>query len=145
MLAGDVADPRCKLFLHARILELRRRDPELFQLGEYLRLQVTGRRAAHLCAFARRLERRLAIVLAPRLYLKLMGAGSAAADGRQRLPLGAEVWADTVIQLPASVDMPLRGVLDGAEVPQTAGDGPPAISAAASLQAFPVALLTTGT
>ena len=143
-LAEDVADPRCKLFLHARILELRRRDPELFQLGEYLRLKVTGSRAAHICAFARRLEGRLAVVLAPRLYLKLVGAGSAADDGRKRLPLGAEVWADTAVQLPSRLDAPLRGVLDGAEVPQTPGDGPPAISAAVSLQSFPVALLTSG-
>ncbi|HEV2269131.1 MAG TPA: malto-oligosyltrehalose synthase [Steroidobacteraceae bacterium] len=143
-LAADVADPRCKLFLHARVLELRRRDPELFQLGEYLRLKVTGRRASHMCAFARRLEKRVAVVLAPRLYLKLVGAGSAADDGPQRLPLGAEVWADTAVQLPSSLDTPLCSLLDGAQVPRMADDGPPAISAATCLRSFPVALLTTG-
>ena len=142
-LAANVADPRCKLFLHARTLALRGRDPELFERGEYLPLKVTGRRAPHLCAFARRLEGRLAVVLAPRLYLKLMGGGSAADDGQQRLPLGTEVWADTAVQLPPNSGAPLRGVLDGAEVPLTGSDGPPAISAAAALQAFPVALLTT--
>jgi malto-oligosyltrehalose synthase len=143
-LADDVADPRCKLLLHLSILELRRRDPELFRLGEYLPLKVTGRRAGHLCAFARRLEGRLAVVLAPRLYLKLMGAGSASDDGRQRPPLGAEVWADTAVQLPSNPDTPLRGVLDGGEVPRMGGDGPPRISAAAAIQSFPVALLTSG-
>ena len=144
-LAEDVADPRCKLFLHARSLQLRRRDPDLFERGEYLPLKVTGRRASHLCAFARRLDGRLAIVLAPRLYLKLMGAAGAAEDGRFRPPLGAEVWQDTAVQLPSRLDGPIRGVLDGAEVMQTAGDGPPAISAAAALQSFPVALLASGT
>jgi len=141
-LADDVTDPRCKLFLHVRILELRRRDPELFQRGEYLPLRVTGRRAPHLCAFARRLEGRLAVVLAPRLHLKLMGGPGAADDGRHPVPLGAEIWADTAVQLPSSPNAPLRGVLDGAEVLQMAGDGPPAISAAAALRSFPVALLT---
>ena len=141
MLADDVTDPRCKLLLHVRTLELRRRDPELFERGEYLRLKVTGRRAPHLCAFARRLEGRLAVVLAPRLYLKLMGTGSEAAESRQRQPLGAEVWADTAVQLPPGSAAPLRGVLDDAEVPQT-GIGHAAISAAAALQSFPVALLT---
>jgi (1->4)-alpha-D-glucan 1-alpha-D-glucosylmutase len=142
-LADDVVDSRCKLFLHLRVLELRRRDPELFQLGEYLPLKVTGRRAPHLCAFARRLEGRLAVVLAPRLYLKLMRAAGAD-DDPQRAPLGDEIWADTAVQLPSSVNTPLRGVLDGAEVPQTARDGRPALSAATALQSFPVALLTGG-
>ena len=40
-------------------------------------------------AFARRLEGRLVVVMAPRLYLKLVGVGSAAEDGRPRPPLGA--------------------------------------------------------
>jgi len=142
-LAGDLADPRCKLFLHARILELRRCDPELFRLGEYLPLKVTGQRAPHLCAFARRLEGRLAVVLAPRLYLKLLG-DPGAADGVQRPPHGGEVWADTSVQLPSRPGVALRNVLDGAEVPLTSEGGPRRISAAAALQAFPVALLTGG-
>jgi malto-oligosyltrehalose synthase len=144
-MVDDIADPRCKLFLHARVLELRRRDPELFQRGEYLPLQVTGRRAPHLCAFARRLDGRLAVVLAPRLYLKLMGAESAGAEGPPRLPLGAEVWGDTAVRLPSDTAAPLRGVLDGAQVPRNSGGGPPAISAASALQSFPVALLMSGT
>ena len=144
-MAANMADPGCKLFLHARVLELRRRDPELFQRGEYLPLRVTGRRAPHICAFGRRLEGRLAVVLAPRLYLKLMAAGSAADESRPWLPLGAQVWADTAVQLPAGSAVPLRGVLDGAEVPRTPGEGPPAISVAAALRSFPVALLTGGT
>jgi (1->4)-alpha-D-glucan 1-alpha-D-glucosylmutase len=141
-LADDIPDPRCKLLVHVRTLELRRRDPELFERGEYLPLKVSGARAQHLCAFARRLEGRLAVVLAPRLYLKLMGAGSAADDGRPPLPLGAEVWEDTAVELPFSLEAPLRGVLDGAQVPQAGGNGPPALRAAAALQSFPVALLT---
>ncbi len=142
-LAGDIADPRCKLFVHLRALQLRRRDPELFERGEYLPLEVTGRRAPHLCAFARRLEDRLAIVMAPRLYLKLMGAGSGTAADPWRPPLGAEVWDNTEVQLPSALQAPLRGGLDGAEVPQT-GQDRPAIRAAAALASFPVALLGSG-
>lgn len=140
-LAGDLTDPRCKLFLHARTLELRRRDPELFRLGEYLPLKVTGQRALHLCAFARRLEGRLAVVLAPRLYLKLLGAAGTTGDG-QRLQFGGEIWADTAVQLPLRPGVPLFSVLDGAEVPSIREDGLRRMSAAAALQSFPVALLT---
>jgi (1->4)-alpha-D-glucan 1-alpha-D-glucosylmutase len=139
-LAEHILDPRCKLYLHMKTLELRRRDPQLFERGEYLPLKVTGRRGPHLCAFARRLEGRLAVVLAPRLYLKLMGAGSAAGDP-WRPPLGADVWEDTAVLLPPGVDAPLRGVLDGAEVPRIGAQGRPAISAAMALRSFPVALL----
>ncbi|HVC29728.1 MAG TPA: malto-oligosyltrehalose synthase, partial [Steroidobacteraceae bacterium] len=144
-LAASVADPCCKLFLHVRALQLRREDPELFERGEYLPLKVTGRLAAHLCAFARRLEGRLAVVLAPRLYLRLMGADSATGSDPARLPLGAEVWQDTQVQLPSGLEAPLLGALDGAQVPLTAGgQGQPVIRAAAALQSFPVALLTGG-
>ncbi|MGH8268489.1 MAG: malto-oligosyltrehalose synthase, partial [Steroidobacteraceae bacterium] len=145
-LAEDLADPRCKAFLHWQALRLRQRDPDLFERGEYLPLKVSGRRAPHLCAFARRLEGRLAVVLAPRLYLKLMGSSGAdeGEGGKLRSPLGIEVWQDTQVLLPAPIDAPLRGALDGTELPQAGGDGPPAISAAAALRSFPVALLTSG-
>ena len=142
-LAANVADPRCKLFLHAKILELRRGDPELFERGEYLPLEVTGRKAPHLCAFARRLESRVAVVLAPRLYLKLMGLGSAAEDGPQGVPLGEQVWADTAVQLPVGHDVPVRGVLDGARLSRVNGGGSAVIRASEALRSFPVALLTT--
>jgi (1->4)-alpha-D-glucan 1-alpha-D-glucosylmutase len=132
-LAADITDPRCKLWLHVRALQLRARDPELFQKGEYVPLKVTGRRAAHLCAFARRLEGRFAIVMAPRLYLKLMGDSDAA-------PLGAEVWEDTEVRLPFAPEAPLIGELDGTPLPQA--QGPATIKAEAALRSFPVALLT---
>lgn len=142
-LAANIADPRCKLFLHVRTLQVRRRDPELFERGDYLPLKVAGRRASHLCAFARRLENRLAIVIAPRLHLKLAGAAAPASDEPPR-PLPAELWGDTVVQLPPGLEAPLQGALDGTLLPCTAGQGPPAIMAAAALQSFPVALLTSG-
>lgn len=144
LLAADVTDPRCKLFLHARALQLRRRDPELFEKGEYLPLKVTGRRAPHLCAFARRLDGRLAIVMAPRLYLKLMGGMSEATPDSPRPPLDATVWEDTEVQLPHRPEAALHGVLDGAEIPYGDGDGPALIRAAAAMRSFPVALLTSG-
>jgi (1->4)-alpha-D-glucan 1-alpha-D-glucosylmutase len=144
-LAHEVTDPRCKLFLHVKALDFRRRHPQLFERGHHLPLRVSGPRAAHLCAYARRLEGKLAIVLAPRLYLKLMGiTGSLAGEDRFRPPLGEEVWRDTAVQLPSGLDAPLRGVLDGAQVQQRSCGGRPSISAAAALQSFPVALLMSG-
>jgi (1->4)-alpha-D-glucan 1-alpha-D-glucosylmutase len=145
-LADDVADPRCKLFLHVRVLDFRRHHSELFERGDYLPLKVSGSRAAHLCAYARRLEGMLAIVLAPRLYLKLMAGGGSVTGEEEpfRPPLGEEVWQDTAVHLPSGLDAPLRGVLDGAHVPQVSCDGRAAIRAGAALSSFPVALLASG-
>jgi len=142
-LAADITNPRCKLFLHVRALELRRRDPELFERGEYLPLEVTGQRAPHLCVFARRFEGRLAVVMVPRLYLKLRGAGAPAGDEPWRPPLGTEIWGEAQVRLPFGLDAPLRSVLDGTEV---APEGPDrsAIPVAAALASFPVALLWSG-
>ena len=143
-LAENVADPRCKLFLHARTLQLRRKHPELFERGEYLPLKITGRRASHLCAFARRLQGRVAVVMAPRLYAKLMGASGASDDDPSRPPLGSEVWEDTAVQLPSGLGAALHSVLDGAQVSPSGEQGAPMVAAAAALRSFPVALLTSG-
>jgi (1->4)-alpha-D-glucan 1-alpha-D-glucosylmutase len=120
-------------------LQLRRAQPQLFSHGDYRRLPVRGSRAHHLCAFARRCGRRAAIVIAPRLYRRLL-------DDPARLPLGSAVWENTVIELPASEGSgrPLRNVLDGTQLqPVSHGNGA-GILAAQALARFPVALLTAG-
>ena len=131
-------DGRCKLLLTWRALQLRRAQPELFSDGDYRRLRVHGSRAHYLCAFARRCARRTVVVIAPRLYRRLLGDPA-------RLPLGSGVWENTLIELPPDGRSgPLRNVLDGAELhPVSHGEGL-AIAAAEALARFPVALLSGG-
>ncbi|MGO8752009.1 MAG: malto-oligosyltrehalose synthase [Thermoguttaceae bacterium] len=52
-LAENPRDPRSKLFVTWRTLQLRRENPDLFQHGDYVPLDVEGPRARHVCAFAR--------------------------------------------------------------------------------------------
>jgi (1->4)-alpha-D-glucan 1-alpha-D-glucosylmutase len=134
-LAQDLADPRCKLFLHWRVLAFRSEREELFTRGEYLPLKVTGAHASHLCAYARRHGSRLAVVLAPRLYLRLLA-------GRDLAPLGRAAWDDTTVLLPPGCEGTLHGVLDGRDIAPEGEPGGRALPAAEALERFPVALLS---
>jgi 4-alpha-glucanotransferase/(1->4)-alpha-D-glucan 1-alpha-D-glucosylmutase len=90
---ANLADGRAKLYLFWRLLQLRREREALFLKGGYTPLRVTGGRARHLVAYARRHGGEVAITVAPRLIASLgVGAGS--------LPCGAEIWGDTRVELP---------------------------------------------
>jgi (1->4)-alpha-D-glucan 1-alpha-D-glucosylmutase len=93
-LLETIEDGRAKLFVTWKLLSLRRRHPEVFADGGYQALSVTGARADHICAFARSHERGAFVVVAPRLYGGLPGAGLTQ-------PLGCAVWSDTAVQLDA--------------------------------------------
>jgi (1->4)-alpha-D-glucan 1-alpha-D-glucosylmutase len=138
-LLERLEDGRCKLLLTWRALQLRRAQPQLFSDGDYRRLRVHGSRAHYLCAFARRCARRTAVVIAPRLYRRLLGDPA-------RLPLGGKVWENTLIELPhdAGSRGPWRNVLDGAELETVSHGEAFAIPAAQALARFPVALLSGG-
>jgi (1->4)-alpha-D-glucan 1-alpha-D-glucosylmutase len=102
-----------KIWLIARLLEQRRRRPELFESSGYLPLAAVGSKARHVVSFVR--DDMLVIV--PRLLIGL---------GRD--------WGDTHIELPVG---PWIDLLTGAQQP---GGAPVALGEI--LQAFPVAVLT---
>ena len=125
-----------KLFLIWRVLQYRRAHEALFAEGDYLPLRVLGSHAAHVCAFARRLGEERLLVIAPRLYHRLL-------QGAMRQPLGAQVWADTRIELPAELAATAyRSCLDGTAVRADGTDGRHALALATVLAQFPVALLS---
>ncbi|MNT18893.1 Maltooligosyl trehalose synthase [compost metagenome] len=84
---------RIKQALICQVLERRQAYPELFSQGRYLPLQVQGRHAAQVLAFARVADNARAIVVVPRLACGLL------AD--TPIPLiPAQAWDDTRLQLP---------------------------------------------
>jgi (1->4)-alpha-D-glucan 1-alpha-D-glucosylmutase len=102
------ANGLAKLWVTWRSLALRRERAALFERGEYVPLQASGAKAAHVVAFARRLGDEVAIVIAGRLYARL---GAAVGE----LPLGAAVWDDTAVDLsPLGSPGPMRDALSGA-------------------------------
>jgi (1->4)-alpha-D-glucan 1-alpha-D-glucosylmutase len=148
-----IQDGRCKLYVTSKALRFRQSNEALFRDGDYMPLRVTGEQATHVLAYARKLGDKFAIVVVPRLAARLL-------DDKEGLPLGAEVWTDTRVELPRHLaDVTLRNIIDGASVKlsasaTTAVDAAPESreSAAArnapsllvsdALASFPVALLT---
>ena len=85
-------DGRIKMFVLWKSLTFRRNRPEFFMDGEYRPLEVSGRRAENVIAFARHLGDRWILVAVPRLTSQFTKAGT---------PALGRVWADTALQLPA--------------------------------------------
>jgi (1->4)-alpha-D-glucan 1-alpha-D-glucosylmutase len=115
-----------KLHVTARGLRARRARPELFLRGSYIPLEPTGARAANVLAFARQLGGQWLICAVPRLPAALSIG----------LPLGARVWRDTAVPLPAGAPTVWRDALCGERV-EASGSVP----AAALFRHLPVALL----
>ena len=86
-------DGRIKLHLIRTALQARLTEPDLFLASDYAPLEARGPKADHLVAFVRRAGRRVAVVAAPRLPLRLVGDST-------RPPLGRPVWAETRLPLP---------------------------------------------
>jgi (1->4)-alpha-D-glucan 1-alpha-D-glucosylmutase len=129
-------DGRVKLYVTSRALNFRRRNAQLFAAGEYVPLEVAGRRARCAVAFARRHGGREALVVAGRFFTRL-GAG---VDGPLRL--APEAWGDTALRLGETVaGARFRDVFTGREFAARAGDGWGELPLAELLSPLPVALL----
>lgn len=86
-------DGRIKLFVTMVGLQYRRTHRGLVQGGEYLPLDIQGRKREHLCAFARVNHDHAAVVVAPRLLAGLM-------PGHAGFSIGADTWEDTTVTVP---------------------------------------------
>lgn len=132
----SIEDGRVKLHLIWTALQVRAAHDKLFREGTYIPLRVSGERATHLLAYARKRGDEVAIVAVPRLYLRLLGE-------KHRLPHGAEVWGDTCIELPRKIaGTAFLNTMNGKTVEVQATAEKRVLSAAAILSEFPVALLT---
>src|SRR5205085_11276549 len=126
-LLASREDGRVKLFVVHRTLQARRENRELFDQGDYLPLRVTGRHAEHVVAFARRQGARLAVVVAPRLLVSLVGD--------DELPVG-EVWRDTAVEVPDGAAGAWQNLFTGESLKAAKQ-----LAVADALRRFPVALL----
>jgi len=86
-LLDNWRDGRVKQAMIARMLRFRQRHPRLFLEGSYEPLAVSGEKARHVIAFARRFEDEALVVIVPRLTAPLGSATGA-------------VWQDTRIDAP---------------------------------------------
>ncbi|MDH4189175.1 MAG: malto-oligosyltrehalose synthase [Betaproteobacteria bacterium] len=133
-LAAAPHDGRAKLLVTAQLLDLRRRHLLLMRDGSYAGLAVRGARAAHVVAYARQHASSKLVVIAGRLFARLLGDA-------QRLPLGEAVWGDTAVAASGLAEgTPLTNVLTGEKL--AVRDG--AIALAGAFAHFPAAAFLTG-
>ncbi len=141
-LAQAPRDPRLKLFVTSRVLQFRRQHAGLFRLGEYIPLEVSGPRAKHVCAFARKSPsasgtgEEIAVVIAPRLIAELTPLQS---DSATPPPMGSAVWEDTQVIVENLRPYPRKNLFTGRVVSSENGRLP----VATALADFPIAVVAS--
>ena len=130
-------DGRAKLYLTWQLLSWRRDHPECFVSGDYLPLTTGGRRAEHVCAFARIYRDQGAITVASRWFSGLVTES-------EPLPLGASAWGDTWIEAPTGAEMREHvDILTGRRIPTEVRQDQVGFAARHVFADFPVAVLRT--
>ncbi len=117
------------------MLGLRNQRPELFRESEYIPLPVIGEKAKHVLAFARKQTDKMLITAMPRLCAELLG-------GKLNMFGSREIWADTRIELPPSVETRFENLFTGELVRSERHGNTESIPLARLFANFPAALLT---
>jgi (1->4)-alpha-D-glucan 1-alpha-D-glucosylmutase len=104
-LLHNWADGRIKMFLTQRLLQFRRQQFDPFRRGNYLPIAASGTFGECLVSFARELEGRWIVVIAPRL------------SSRIGFPPIGELWKDTAIEWPETFPREkVRDIFTGREL-----------------------------
>jgi (1->4)-alpha-D-glucan 1-alpha-D-glucosylmutase len=130
-------DGRIKLYLTCKALSCRRENRELFERGEYLPLEAQGARARHICAFARRMNGKGVMAVAPRFMATLV-------PEPDKVPCGDGVWGDTILVLPEGSGTTYRNILTNGMVATVERSGRPVLPLAELFADAPVAFLERG-
>jgi (1->4)-alpha-D-glucan 1-alpha-D-glucosylmutase len=121
-------DGRIKLFLIYKALKARKENQALFKDGDYVPLKAEGLFRDHVISFARKMEQKWAVTVAPRFFFALSGEG--------RHPLAEAAWKDTEVLFPQEAPQSWKNALTGEKITGRGG-----ISVAEILRIFPAALL----
>jgi (1->4)-alpha-D-glucan 1-alpha-D-glucosylmutase len=81
-----------KQFLIYKLLNVRRKEEQLFTNGGFVSLKTAGRHADKVITFARDKDTKLAVIAAPRITSMMVR--------EDEMPAGEHVWGDTHIILP---------------------------------------------
>jgi (1->4)-alpha-D-glucan 1-alpha-D-glucosylmutase len=121
-----------KMFVVHMALQVRRKFRELFEKGNYAPVSAIGPRRDHIFAFEVAFQNQSVVVVVPRLVCTLAG-------GNPEPPTGAELWKDTVIDLPAATQW--HNAFTDEELATEDRQGRGAFPVSKLFAAFPVALL----
>jgi (1->4)-alpha-D-glucan 1-alpha-D-glucosylmutase len=133
-LAQNMEDGQIKLYTLWKMLGLRNHRPELFREAEYIPLRVTGEKAKHVLAFARKAADRVLITAVPRLCAELLGG--------KLNPLGnSEIWGNTRIKLLPTIEGRFENVFTGELVESERHSNTESVPLTRLFANFPVAVL----
>lgn len=133
-LVGDAESSKAKLYMTWKTLDLRRKEPLLFQDGAYAPAKASGQRAEHILAFAREYQGRSAIVIAPRLCATLLGESLDTICDEA-------LWADTTVEIRDSREKCYHNIFTGECVRPGEATEQAFVSVSQLLRYFPVAVL----
>jgi (1->4)-alpha-D-glucan 1-alpha-D-glucosylmutase len=124
-----------KLLLTAAGLRLRREWADVFLSGTYLPLETESTVSASLVAFARVLDDRVALFVAPRLSASLL-------DREHQLPVGGHCWKTSRVLLPPELaQRAFRNEVTGAELRPVATESQAWLFAGQLFDTLPVAII----
>ncbi|MFA5385134.1 MAG: malto-oligosyltrehalose synthase [Eubacteriales bacterium] len=146
-------DGRIKLFLTYKALNFRKTHNDLFERGDYLPLECTGKGLKHVCSFARHMTGRWiisAVVRLPASSIKGNGENQSrnhdedAGFMRSEPPTGKAVWGKSALILPDRAPDSWENVLTGEKIEVVKQDhsDQKGLPIAGALKILPVALLT---
>ncbi|MGA7216698.1 MAG: hypothetical protein WBX38_00190, partial [Candidatus Sulfotelmatobacter sp.] len=131
-------DGYLKMYVVKTILWLRAQQPEIFESGDYLPLEVRGTRADHLVAFIRKKRNAGVLVVVPRLVAGLLGDSD-------HPPIGRDVWQDTQILLPTcDCSKIYRDAFTGEAIGTSVGEQGTHMAVSDALARFPVSICQIG-
>jgi (1->4)-alpha-D-glucan 1-alpha-D-glucosylmutase len=130
----DATSPSAKLFVTWKLLQLRLQHADLFAHGDYQPVTIEGERKDHAIAFIRECASQRVLALLPRWCARLT-------NGVPRLPVGAEMWTDTRLVLPAAIEA--ADVFSGRRIASAAENEGHVLRVGDVLSTFPVAVLVS--
>lgn len=131
----QVGDGQVKLFVLAEALRLRQKYADLFRMGGYEALELSGPRSPAAVGFARTHGDSVLIACAPRYTLEALESGGL-----------AQAYDGTFLNLPeAYAGMMFRNVFTGRPVRPQQGPGGVGLALGPLLAEFPVVLLERST
>ncbi|MBF0608965.1 MAG: malto-oligosyltrehalose synthase [Candidatus Magnetobacterium sp. LHC-1] len=103
-LLADMKNGMIKMFLTYKVLNYRKANKRLFDVGDYVPLATTGKNANNVCAFGRSLGNDYMVVVAPRLVTDIF-------DIDTPLSYIKKSWRETYILLPIKKEMTFKNIL----------------------------------
>ena len=99
------SDGKIKLYMTYKSLQIRNENAEIFNEGNFIPIETGGEFKDNIIVFARNFDDNFVITIAPRFLTSLIEVNS--------LPIGADIWKDTFINLNKFYSTELTNSLTG--------------------------------